>query len=121
MGKVIIRPASREDIDAFSSIENKPTAKAYAADLDGKIIALGGLALFKGRYFAFCDLTPEARRYKVLLAKTARRLFAEARRNGVKFIYAEADTNEPHAIAWLHSLGFELDPRSQTLYRWSAN
>lgn len=121
MSKVIVRAATREDIEAFSDLEAKPTAKALCAELDGRIIGLGGIAFIRGRWFAFCDLTPEARRYKVLIAKTARRIFADARRDGVKFIYTEADPNEPRAIAWLHSLGFELDPRSQTLYRWSAD
>lgn len=118
--QVILRPATREDLDAFSNMTGKPTIKAIVAEINGKIIAVGGLAYGKGRWYSFCDLTPEARKYKMRIARTARRIFDEARRSGIKYIYAEADTREPRAVAWLTSLGFELDPRSQHLYRWKA-
>lgn len=115
----VIRPATRKDIEAYSDMKNKPTIVAWVGDLDGRIIAIGGVALFHGRWIAFLDLTEEARRYKVSIAKAARTLFAWADQHGVKYIYADADKKEPKAIAWLHRLGFELDHRTNYLYRWS--
>lgn len=117
---LVVRRATREDIVAFSNITNIPTVRAHVGDLDGKIIAIGGIMRVEGRWFAFCDLTDEARQYKMTLMRTARRMLAEARARGVRFIYAERDENEPTSAAWLRSLGFEIDPRSEYLYRWKA-
>jgi hypothetical protein len=117
---LVVRRATREDIVAFSNIATVPTVRARVGDLDGKIIAIGGLLRADGRWFAFLDLTDEARRYKMTLMRTAKRMLAEAREQGVRFIYAERDENEPGAAAWLQSLGFEIDPRSEYFYRWKA-
>src|SRR3990167_9902397 len=108
---VMVRLATKADIDAFSDMAGKPTVKAWAGEVDGKIIGIGGLAFAKGRWFAFCDLTEEARPHKMTIMRTAKRLFAEARRDGIKFIYAEASPDEPRSIEWLSSLGFIVDPR----------
>lgn len=118
---VIVRPATADDLAAFSDMVGKPTTRAWCGELDGKIIALGGLAYGKGRWFAFLDLKPEARRFKVAIAKAARRVLDEARRDGIKFIYAEVSPIEPNALAWLTRLGFKIDHRSQYLYRWSKD
>ena len=120
MASPVIRKASREDIEAFSPMRNKPTINAWCAEIDGRIIALGGCALVKGRWFAFCDLTEEARQYKMHIARTARRFLMEAKRQGIRFIYAEANLAEPGAERWLTSLGFTIDPRTAYLYRWRA-
>ena len=122
MPKVIIRPATRADIEAFSDLPNKPTVRAYVGEVDGKIVGMGGLARNKGRWIAFCDLTPEAREYKVTIVKTAKRIMEDAKKAGHRFVYAQPDLNEPNAVRWLTSLGFEPDQRSGgILYRWSLD
>lgn len=115
-----VRPATREDIEAFSDIPNKPTLKAWVGEVDGEIVALGGFAFSKGRWFGFCDLKDEARRYKMTIARAAKMIIAEAKKQGIRFIYAEADKDEPSAVRWLTSLGFAVDPRTAFLYRWRA-
>lgn len=117
---VIIRPATSEDIDRFSPLRNKPSIKAWVAELDGKLIGLGGVALYGGRWYAFLDLEEEMRPYKMTLMRAAKRFFAEMRLQGVKFVYAEADLEESNAPRWLGSLGFSVDPRSGYLYRWRS-
>jgi hypothetical protein len=116
----IVRPATREDIDVFFGPRAKPTMKAWVGVLEGKPIGIGGLALVEGRWIAFCDLTPEARRYKRAIVKTAKMIMEEAGRCGIRFVYAEADRNEPMAIRWLVSLAFQLDRRSGNLCRWRS-
>ena len=116
---MIVRPATREDIEAFSTRPNKPSIKACVGVLDGKIVALAGVAFSKGRWFAFCDLLPEARPFKFTLARNAIRGMEELKKQGVRFIFAAADPNEPGSERWLESLGFRIDPKTQ-LYRWSA-
>jgi hypothetical protein len=115
-----IRPATREDIEAFSPMPNKPTIRAMVGELDGRIVGLAGVVLHRGRWLGFCDLTEDARPYKMTIARAAIRFLADARRDGIKFIYADADLSEPTALRWLASLGFHLDPRTQYLYRWRA-
>lgn len=115
---VKIRPATREDIDTFSDLKNKPTIKAYVGEIDGEIVGIGGLAFSQGRWFGFCDLTDKARGHKMTIARMGKRIMADAREMGIRFVYAQADQNEPTALRWLTSLGFELDPRTLSLYRW---
>lgn len=117
----VVRIATREDIEAFSPMRNKPSLKALCLEVDGKIIALGGYAFVKGRYFGFCDLHDEARQYKMHIARAAKRFLKAARDEGIKFIYAEADPEEPGAVRWLTSLGFAVDPRTAHLFRWKGS
>ena len=120
MSKVTVRQATREDIAAFSDMVNKPTVRAWCAECEGEIIALAGFALFGGRWYAFADLPEKIRPRKMLIMRAAKMIMAEARKQGIRFIYAEADMNEPNAVAWLASLGFQADTRSERLYRWSV-
>lgn len=85
----------------------RPTVKAWIGEVDGRIIGMGGLAFVDGRWIAFCDLTDEARPYKVSIVKAGRAVMEEARRAGHKFIYAETDDKEPMAKRWLESLGYQ--------------
>lgn len=120
MSKITIRPASREDIAAFTDDENRPTLRAWCAELDGKIIALGGTALVKGRWIGFVSLTDEMRPYRMHLMRGAIRFLDQARCDGIRYIYADADLREKNSVAWLTRLGFDRDPRSRFLYRWKA-
>lgn len=119
--EVILRKATREDIERFSDMPVKPSARAYVAEQNGEIIALYGLAFIGGRWFAFCDLKPEARLHKIKMVRAGKQLIADAYRDGIRFIYAQVDKSEANSTRWLSSLGFKLDPRSQVLYRWSAS
>ena len=115
-----VRVASKEDIEAYSDMAPKPTLKAWAGEVDGEIVALGGIAFAKGRWFAFCDLKEGAKDYPMTIMRTAKKVFEYAREKNIRFVYAEADPDEPKAVRWMESLGFQLDPRSQHLYRWRA-
>lgn len=117
---LIVRTATRADVEAFAGKPNRETVRAWCGDLDGKVIGIGGIATVRGRHFAFLDLTEEARPYKMHIMRTAIRMLEQASRSGMRFIYAEADTEEPKSVAWLKRLGFEIDPRSKVLYRWKA-
>ena len=115
-----VRLATKEDIEAFSDLPSNPTVKAWVGEVDGRIIALAGFAFLKGRWFGFCDLLDEARQYKMTIARAAIKALDAAKRDGVRFVYAEANRDEPGAIRWLTSLGFTVDPRTAYLYRWRA-
>jgi hypothetical protein len=91
-------------------------------DGDGsRLIGIGGFAVLGGHYRAFVDLTPEASAYPMTLMRWGRRLMAEARRRGIRHVYAEPQADEPGARRWLASLGFEPDQRSSgALWRWQS-
>ena len=116
-----MRRAAAADFEAFSDHGNALTTLCWCADLDGRVIGLGGFAIVKGRYYAFVDLKPEMRSYKMTIMRTARRAMAEARKRGIKFIYAQADTSEKNPVGWMRSLGFDIDPRSPSIFRWKAS
>lgn len=117
---LIIREATREDIEGFSPMQNKPSIIAVAGELNGAVVLLAGIAFSNGRWFAFCDLRDEARPYKMTIAREAKRFYERVRKMGIRFIYAEADPDEPNAVRWITSLGFKLDPRTLYLYRWES-
>jgi GNAT superfamily N-acetyltransferase len=115
---LLIRPATADDIAAFSDLPAKPSIRAWVAELDGRIVGLAGVALVAGRWLAFCDLTADIRPHKIAIARAAIRFLEQCRRDGIRYVYAEADLREPGSRRWLTSLGFEIDPRTLHLYRW---
>lgn len=121
MAEPNIRQASREDIERFrSDRELGPSVTAFVAELDGELIAMWGLGYSGGKVIAFCDLKPEARKFKKTMHRAALRLMGRARMAEHRFIYASADPNEPTAERWLTRLGFVPVDGTGT-FRWSAN
>lgn len=117
---VSIEPATPEDIKLFARDEGHPTLRAWVGKEDGETIALGGLAReADGRWYAFFDITDKARPHKKQIVRTAKMVMDEARIMGLRYVYAQPDENEPMAIRWMKSLGFDHDPRSGTLMRWT--
>jgi hypothetical protein len=125
-GQVISRPATREDIVAFSSVVKWPTAKAWVGEIDGEVVALGGFACIRGRWIGFIDVTESGREYlaKSLGVRTAMirvmvESLREAKAMGIRYIYAQADTQFPKARELIERMGFHVDPRSPELHRWT--
>jgi hypothetical protein len=117
---LIVRNATRADIEAYANKPPAQTIRAIVGDLDGRIIGIGGMYLQSGRWYAFADLPEEARKYKVHIMRAAIRFLADARRSGVRIVYAVRDEGEAGSLIWLTSLGFEIDPRSMIFFRWRA-
>lgn len=103
----VIRPATRDDIDRFrGEYELGPSVKALVGDLNGELIALGGLAYCGGKVVAFLDLKPEARKFKKSMHQAALMVMEMAKAGGHRFVYANAEPGEPTAERWLTRLGF---------------
>ena len=77
--KPVIRPATKADLLAFRPDDKWPTVTATAAEVDGKLVAIGGLAYDHGRVLAFCELTDAARPYQLTLWRQMRRVVDEAK------------------------------------------
>lgn len=127
MHKVTVRLANNSDIAAFSTPAGvvAPTIKGWVGEVDGERVALGGFALVHGRYMAFLDVTDEGRQLlktslhvRKALIRTARMAMHEARKQGIRFAYAEAEMRFPLADKMLERIGFQPDHRSENLYRW---
>ena len=114
-----IRNATTSDIAQFAKTQI-PTTKAWAAELDGELIAIAGFAFIKGRWLAFCDLTKMANDkltgahgciWKLMLARAVKEKLDSL---DAKYVYADPDDNYDGARRWLMRLGFEPHGR---LYR----
>jgi hypothetical protein len=125
MTQVTVRPAHKEDITTFAGELKAPTLRGWVGEVDGKVMALGGLAIVGGRHIAFLDVTDEGRNLlksslhvRKALIRTARMVMEDARNRGVRFAFAEAEMKYQLADKMLEHLGFKPDPRAPDLYRW---
>lgn len=120
MPTVEVRNATKEDVERFKGSPGVgPSFKAMAGLIDGKPIAIGGLAFASGVVVAFADVTAEAKKHPVQLHRTALKVMADAKAAGHRVIYAKLDENEPTAARWLARLGFKpVDGKG--LYLWQA-
>lgn len=117
--KAEIEPATAEDIGKFSMGHSWPTLRAWVGKEGDEPIALFGLARGSdARWYAFFDITDKARPHKKTIVRTGKMLMDEARKMGLRYVYADPDPKELLAVRWLRSLGFEIDLRSQSLMRW---
>lgn len=97
-----LRPATPGDIEAFYGGAPHPEMRAYVAELEGRVIGIGGTYRHDGRDVAFSDLKPEMKRYRRAIVEGAR-LFQ--REFGA--CIALADPQEPGAERLLTRLGFQ--------------
>lgn len=115
---VSIEPATPEDIALFARDGQYPTMRVWAGKEDGKTAALFGLARDPdGRWYAFFNITDTARPYKIAIGLMGRVVMREAKKMGLRYVYAVPDENEPTALEWLTALGFEH--RAPKLMRWT--
>src|SRR5690554_6907351 len=128
MSKVTVREANKEDIAAFATPAGvaAPTLRGWVGEVDGKPIGLGGFANCLGRWIGFVDITEEGRDLlkknvyvRAAFVGAAVKALREARRMGIRYLYADADMRFPRADELLEKLGFHVDPRSGKLYRWT--
>lgn len=100
--------------------------KAWVAELDGERLAIGGVWFLSGRWVLFVDITKRGRDLlkrnmyvRAAFVKGAVMVLREAKRVGIRFIYARADLKYPRSDELLQKLGFAF-VRAPDLYRWSA-
>ena len=119
---LVIREATKADIDAINGVAQSPTTRALVAEVDGVKIGIGGYYIREGRYYGFRDLSStDAAPYRLAIARAAKRFMRDAEKRGIKRMYTIVDFDEPRALCWVTSLGFWPDDHYRKLYRWSAN
>lgn len=114
---VSIVPLDHSHLVAFYGDKGRgPTVKGVAAFVDGRLVAVGGLAIVSGKVVAFCDLKPEARPFKAAIHRTALRVLDQARRHHRRIV-AICDETEPGAPKWLAKLGFRENHEGEWEWR----
>lgn len=97
------------------------TADAVAATVDGRLVAVGGLAIVSGVPTGFLDVKEEARRWPLLMHKTALAILAKAKASGRRRVIAAYDPTDERAIRWLVRLGFRpVDDTNEAVMTWQA-
>lgn len=111
-----LRPATRADVEAaFNHLYGETRAVpvrffGYTGSVDGKVIAVGGIALYpSGARIAFCDISDEGRRFPLSLHRGARLVLKEARRLGIRRIAVGLEDNHEKTANWLAHLGFKSE------------
>lgn len=110
----VCRPATPADLEAFYGRKMDRTMRAWVLELDGRIIAVGGLAYHRGRpWDLFSDITPELKAHPIAALKAAKAVLAGMRHLPA---VALADCNLPNSERVLKMLG--LEPIGNGGYQW---
>lgn len=108
------------DAIAYYGEAPKQSFRGYAAELDGEIIALGGVYYQDGLPIAFTEMKPKMRMHRKAIAKGCRMIVRLLDDIGGS-VYAIACNAEPTAPYLLAKLGFKptglFGPHGETLVR----
>lgn len=108
MSRVVLRYATAADIARMTDEPLPCRIRAFAAELDGELLGIGGLAyLPTGVVGAWLQMHEGSRRYAVALHRAGLRVLDEARRLGIRRLVAMAEPGVEPAERWLRRLGFE--------------
>ena len=109
MKRVAFRPATAAD---FAALFDRPVphrTRAIAAEVDGELLAVGGITYRPDGVFAFAQFTPAFKLFPVAVHRAGVAGMALIRAAGVPVVFAEAQPGNPAAERWLERFGFELE------------
>jgi len=107
--KIVIRPATRADIDAMIDEKLPWRVRAWAVEKGDELLGIGGFAYQPNDTIAaFVLKKPGAEKYAVSLHRAGLMAMREARRLGYRRIVAMAEQTNEAAERWLIRLGFKL-------------
>lgn len=117
-----ITPTTPADVAEFFPRASPWRIQALTVRVDGAIRGIGGYYYnTDGTRVAFVEATEaDCRRYRVALAKAAKRFFHEIEDQGVRRLDATADLKRRAAERWLLHLGFNEVARTgnKVFYQW---
>lgn len=107
--KIVIRPATRADIDAMIDEKLPWRVRAWAVEKGDELLGIGGFAYQPNDTIAaFVLKKPGAEKYAVSLHRAGLMAMREAKRLGYRRIVALAEQTNEAAERWLIRLGFKL-------------
>lgn len=116
------RPTVAADIAHVSGGQPLPhRIRAITAELDGRVIGIGGLGYRPdGTAIAFADIDAALRKFPAAVHRAGVLGMALIRESGVPLVVAEAQPANPAAERWLRHFGFrpiELDGGTAFVWR----
>ena len=111
---ITVRPLTSWDILNWYGSSRKETIKGYAAEMNGKLIGIGGVAFHPNYAEAFSEIKPEFMQNKKALVKAAKKVRELFKGLGYP-ILAVPDDSHPNAAKFLEYLGFE---EHEGVYIW---
>lgn len=110
---MLLRPATPDDLVALHGKLPECTMRAHVAEVDGKVLAVGGVYYSSGSTFAFSYLSDEMRTHRKSIMRAAR--FAMHKVAALPGpIYALCSQSEANAPEFLRRLGFEFFAHSSS-------
>ena len=110
---VTLRPARQADFIAMFGAPPQHRARALAAEIDGRLVGLGGVALVMPGEADACEFwvcfmraTNEFRARPVALHRAGLCMIEQARRLGIRRLVALAEPGIEPAERWLRRFGF---------------
>ena len=104
MSQPEIRPATAADLAAYYGEPPRRTMRAWVAVLDGKPIAVAGVAYEAGKpHYLFSEMRPEMKRYRKAILRGGRRVLEDTK--GMRLL---ASCSSPGASRFLVHLGLRF-------------
>lgn len=107
---ITLRPFRPEDASETGVIreilDDGDPIIGITAEMDGRVVAYGGLRRVFSRSWAFFKIEDEVARQPFVIHRTVKSAIQAALHSGVSSIYTFADTSQPNAEVWLIRLGF---------------
>lgn len=108
MNRVEIVPASPADFQEVFETTPKIRTRSVTAKIDGRVVGVGGVGYARdGTVVAFAFITEELRKNKIALHKAGLKVIADAKRDGIRRLIAQASADVPAAVRWLERYGFK--------------
>lgn len=104
--RVILRPTIAADLAAVTDQPLPARIQGITAEVDGRVLGIGGFSFRDGSIVAFVAMNEEARRYPAAIHRAGLAAMELARRNRFPVVVAEAEPDNPAAERWLVRLGF---------------
>lgn len=114
-----LRNITAEDYEALYGERPKVSIRGVAAELDGKVIGVAGIAYLPGQIMVFSDIRDELKQYPVFLMKAGRR-FAKMLNKYGRYAVATACPKEKNSAEFLKHIGFTKigSTSDEEVYQW---
>lgn len=109
----MIRRATAEDLTTFWGRPPRYATKAHVVEVDGRVVAVGGVHYLPEGVMAFSDITDEAAKHPKQVMRCAHAVMGDIEKIRMK-VFAKRDLSRPTAHGFLTHLGFM--PLSEDVY-----